>query len=502
LEAHDFGTAAMSTERVGFSTRPYIGVQPNVPYKFIVLTPQDDLDGVTDGVVRVSAGNTSNLGKTQISAQLSDQFNNYISSAGHGVQMSVINVVGATGTVKFYDGVSYNAMSATTTDVNGQIGTSPAFYYFVSTKAADLATIQFSSGSISATTLPLETTGGSGSKVVFISPPANAQAGVWSANQFTVERRDDFDNPTSESVNSVNLLLGTGQSAFHTADSKTYYFTEPNDQSVHIVGLTFDIGTSQKSFSYFDTMSSYPIGEDSRPGTWQIRVEGAPLTTAIHEFTIDPGPTATVGVDTPKRSIEAGKITYQGVVQPMQFELWDSAGNPTVTTTTYRIVFESTRTASPTLDAYGFVLSSSIIPSQLPNNTTAWIDITSGTYGKTFYYFDTHSSESYGVLSSSRPIIGGYTVGQAWRTVDHYVDVRPTFDNQNKVVVISTIPVLVAGSTTPVQQMQLQDKYSNPTPIIISAEDDPGQGTKFKLVSNSTGNYRIASPSSATFSNG
>jgi ATP-dependent Clp protease ATP-binding subunit ClpA len=41
----------------------------------------------------------------------------------------------------------------------------------------------------------------------------------------------------------------------------------------------------------------------------------------------------------------------------------------------------------------------------LSANTTAAMEIASGTYATKFYYFDTNSSENYGVLASSRPII-------------------------------------------------------------------------------------------------
>ena len=50
--------------------------------------------------VSVSAGNLSNLGKIQIVGRLTDQFDNDVNTAGHRVDFTVFNVVGATGTIK------------------------------------------------------------------------------------------------------------------------------------------------------------------------------------------------------------------------------------------------------------------------------------------------------------------------------------------------------------------------------------------------------------------
>ena len=234
-----------------------------------------------------------------------------------------------------------------------------------------------------------------------------------------------------------------------------------------------------------------------------MRVEGSPLTPAVYEFLVNPGPTATLGYDNPKETIEAGKILYQGQVSEFNMELWDSFQNPTVATETITVVFTSTRTPSPTNDAYGFVLSSGVatLPS-ITANTTNSLTIASGTYVTKLYYFDTRSSESYGVLSSSRPIIGGYATTRSWQTGNEYVTVMPTFDLGNQIAILSPPATLIAGTTSTVRQMQLQDKYSNPTPVILGSEDSAGQGIQFRLKSDSAGHYGFASPSTATFSTG
>jgi len=78
----------------------------------------------------------------------------------------------------------------------------------------------------------------------------------------------------------------------------------------------------------------------------------------------------------------------------------------------------------------------------------------------------------------------------------------PTWAVDNKVVDISTPAVLVAGSTSSVRTFQLQDRYSNPTPVVTGQEDSPGQGILFDLISDSGGNFGFSSPSTDTFSVG
>src|SRR5262249_11351902 len=155
LKASDFSNSVISTERAGYSTRPYVTIIPGVPFQFIELAPVDLTDGIVDGQVAVSAGNLTNSGRTPLHIQLADQFDNFISSSGYPVTFSVFNVVGATGTVRYFDGALYNIITSTVTDANGQVGSSPQFYYFVSTHAADMASVQFATNSVSGFTLPI-----------------------------------------------------------------------------------------------------------------------------------------------------------------------------------------------------------------------------------------------------------------------------------------------------------------------------------------------------------
>ncbi|OVE77049.1 hypothetical protein BVX98_03780 [bacterium F11] len=304
-------------------------------------------------------------------------------------------------------------------------------------------------------------------------------------------------------MTTASLLLPPAQNVVHGNAGKTYYFSEPLDQSTQIGFVTFPIGVEQVNFTFYTEMASYPTGEDGRTGTWEVRAEAAPLLPAVHQLIVNPGPTARIGVDNPKITLEAGKITHQGVLQPFEFELWDALENPIITTETVRIIFTSTRTPSTTNDSFGFTLSS--YPAVLPGvaaNTTSYVEIASGSYAATFYYFDTRSSELYGALSSSRPVIGGTAQNNPWVTSDHYVEILPTWGPDNKIVVISSAITFVAGTTTTARQFQLQDNYDNPTSIFLGVEDVVGQGMAFDLVSTSTGDYAFSSPDSTSFTVG
>ncbi|OVE78109.1 hypothetical protein BVX98_01270, partial [bacterium F11] len=208
IEAHDISDSDISSERAGYSTQPLVYITPGAPFKFAIDQPTDLSDGVTDGVIRVSAGNLTNKGRTQIVAQLTDQFDNFISSPGHQADLSVINVIGSTGTIQEdLGGGSFQVVASTFTDSNGQVGVNPPIYYFVSTTRDDQAVVRVSSGTITGDTLPILTEGGTPSELAFINPTAQNEAGEWVAMQYTLERRDDFGNPTKETVTNASLLL-------------------------------------------------------------------------------------------------------------------------------------------------------------------------------------------------------------------------------------------------------------------------------------------------------
>ena len=75
----------------------------------------------------------------QLYAQLSDQFNNSISSANYPGNFAVVNVFGSTGTVQHFNGRPTRRSHRFVTDANGQIGADGTYAYFVSTKSVDSA---------------------------------------------------------------------------------------------------------------------------------------------------------------------------------------------------------------------------------------------------------------------------------------------------------------------------------------------------------------------------
>ena len=85
-------------------------------------------------------------------------------------------------------------------------------------------------------------------------------------------------------------------------------------------------------------------------------------------------------------------------------------------------------------------------------NTTDSLLISSGTFATKLYYFDTRSSESYGILQSSRPIIGlrdHARVADRRSIRERAAHVRSAEPNRGPFGATN----FIAGATTPVRQM-------------------------------------------------
>src|SRR5262249_18545042 len=151
---------------------------------------------------------------------LADAYDNFSSSAGITVAMSVTQVVGATGTisgdVNASSGVPPVSMPSMVTDSSGTVGISSSVFYYVSSHAGDVASVQFNTTvaglPIAGATGKITPTGGVTSQLVLISPPAISTAGVTFTNlsPFTLERRDDFNNATNLLNVTVNYDISAG----------------------------------------------------------------------------------------------------------------------------------------------------------------------------------------------------------------------------------------------------------------------------------------------------
>src|SRR5205823_506553 len=116
-KAVDGNDPNITSQRVTFSTQPIIAVTPGDPSRF-VMTPAGDID--------IGAGSLTNFGSQAVSARLSDDFDNFASSGGLVVTLSVVNVLGTTGTISYNPTASSLSLPVSTdtavTDAFGRVG--------------------------------------------------------------------------------------------------------------------------------------------------------------------------------------------------------------------------------------------------------------------------------------------------------------------------------------------------------------------------------------------
>ncbi|MFA5975390.1 MAG: hypothetical protein WC859_04410 [Elusimicrobiota bacterium] len=495
---------------VVYSTRPYIAVSAGSPSQFVVSPA---------GNVNVPAGSLGALGYYPIWAKLADSYNNYSSSAGVTVHLSTYNVVGATGTISFNAAASSGTPPTPTwsvvTDSSGTIGISAPLYYYVSNKTGDSAQIRFNATAgvytIVNETGRLTTAGGTTSKLAFVNPPASEAAGKTAQflPSFILERRDDFDNQAD--VGSLAVALddsANNQSNIHTArgfTKTTHDYEFQTLAGVPITGLTFLGGTSQLNFVYFDKMSSTPL-EDGRLGTWTLQAyvgasySGSTIRTQ-YNFTVTPDVTAKLGFRNAKRILQAGlpfDLTGNPNLSVLNLQLQDYNGNPTVTASSVTAVLTTTRNPSSNFDAYGFSVSSAILPPPPPaapgfQSSTTSVLIDANTWGTTFYYMDTNASENY-PTPGSRPLLSAWVNGIFWSTGTQAVTVAP--NSIYRISLLSQPAALTAGTTSQAFKFATADIYGNPSPITIG--DLGGPTAEFTLTSNSEGAVSFASPDSTT----
>jgi len=518
LKAYDVSQSTQVMTELGwnsggivYSTRPYITVIPGDPAKFVV-SPVDD--------VTQNAGSNSAFGNYQIQAQLSDAYDNYVPRGGIVVQLSTFNVSGATGTISFSVGASSASPPApawtAVTDSNGSVGKSISLFYYVSHIAGDSSQIIFSavvgSNTISNTTGLIATTGGSPTQMAFITPPSQETAGQTYKNPtiFTLERRDDFNNATAVSPQTVTLDIPAAQVNVHSGRgfynaSRDFEFETLSGQAIPfgIPGLTFNPGVSQLQILYFDKMSSTPL-EDGRTGAWTLRAYQGTDYNATSDrvstsFIVNPAVTAQVGFHNPVRTLMAGLPLEPGGnprLSNFNIELQDQFANPTATPAVVTVNLYSYRMASSTFDAYGFSASSATLPSVSPPGftvSTTSVLITSGTWGTTFYYLDTTASENYSLPISS-PMLAAWVQGTSWSTGTQRVSVLAGPIVQ--VGMVTAPSLLTAGATSQVFQFATKDLYMNNSPILYG--DSGGPTVQFNLTSTSTGTVQFATPFSTS----
>ncbi|MHB0996416.1 MAG: hypothetical protein ACYC2I_08615 [Elusimicrobiales bacterium] len=504
-------------------------VAPGPPSIYRVTPTQD---------VEVAAGSILEPGRQLLTAQLSDAYDNNISSADVPAIMTVAEVYGATGTLQYQSGGAwYNYGSSTTiyTDTLGQIGVSTPIAYKVSTVAGDYVRVWIGTTTINPYAYAtyaaarqnlsgqLTTTGGTPSKLLFVSSVPAAIVGVkdvaGSGGAFTIERRDDFGNLTKQGQSIVYLTIPNAQITVHTALGRTlgtfgssadYGFRNTsNEQFISAVSIAPN--ATQASFRYHDRTSSYSglspaqnTYEGGRPGYWRLQANSGSMQPAAHDLRMDPISVAQVAFGNPRRELIAGKIIDTlGDLQTFEAELRDMFSNPTLATAPVQVLMSTdTRQLSLINDSFSFSPSSAVAGGFPPKfeSEASYLDIPLNGYAATFYYIDTTASTVYPSSSTPvRPIIRlSAPEREGWAASTQSVTVLPDFTYRINVS-SGAGQTLTAGVTSQMFVLSVEDMYGNPTPVVSGQEDEGTTRILFTLDSNSAGGVQFASPNPDNF---
>ncbi|MEK7384631.1 MAG: hypothetical protein AAB262_15290, partial [Elusimicrobiota bacterium] len=472
----------------------------------------------------------NNLGRVKLEGQMVDQFDNFVPTSGATTYLSVVAIspAVASGTIRL--GGSYLDVGISTTmltDASGKVGVSTSIWYFtynnstgttarvwIGTAAAP-ADVSPYFGTLQNISNKITTLGGTVTKAFFTSVPAGSEIEAGTPAPYTVQRQDDFGNPVTVGSTYLNVYINPAEETIHANAGFTKVNSGPiaagpplgygfTDGSNFILQVTIPDGnlggalpnSNTAGFDYLDKMSSTPDGEDGRASTWTIRSGTGLILETAHALKVRPKPTDHFGFDNPKRRLRAGSPVDIGAGLPVTFEveLRDSFENPTPAAAAVKVYLHSTRNPSPSLDSYGFSLSSLttvITSSPVFVTSTGAIVVPLGQYYTTFYYLDTTASLTYGASSTTRPNVWVDAPPQTWTLGAQAVEVIPeSVDNGGRVVLSNPYRTLTAGATSLAFTLQIQDKFGNPTP------QPGGPDRAFQAHSTSTGTVRFASPCS------
>ncbi|MCB4791979.1 MAG: hypothetical protein LHV68_08835 [Elusimicrobia bacterium] len=481
----------------------YIYVRPGSFYKMAVSTSIAEPGSPVHNTL-LPAGSASNNANIQVIGQMVDSYNNEISSAGLTAHLFIRDVYGSTGTIKDgAPGQAHHVWESTTTDANGRVGYSSvingpgALYYYASTIAGHYARVWIATftapGDISAFTADyrnisgrITTTGGTPVEFRFKDMPASMTAGIESP-AIKVERYDVFGNITSQGLSQPIL------SSNSLSPQKQFRWPSGASNNLISVGNKIDItnGNTFAQFYYYDEMSSYPQGENSRPGQWQLKATGLNLD-ASQNLIVKPAATVKLAFTNPPRTELAKSIKAADLqtVQEFIIQPQDSYSNPTISTFTSIFVhLTSDRLQSKTSDYYAFSISSMSIGSFNDGIRTV-VEIATNTYFTKVYYKDTRASNSYTPVNSKPIIQAKETPEKFWTMGTQLVTILP--DYISKTVFISPNQQLTAGTTSQLFLIQTQDPYSNPSPVLYG-DSDPNisyTGIRFGLSCTSPSTYK------------
>ncbi|MCK5358692.1 MAG: hypothetical protein KAJ48_09880, partial [Elusimicrobiales bacterium] len=270
-----------------------------------------------------------------------------------------------------------------------------------------------------------------------------------------------------------------------------------------IDSINIYLGQTQATFRYHDRTASYSgvspssnTAEGERPGYWQLEAKSGIMQPAIHQLQMNPYEIAKVTFGNEQRSITAGKIVNSetGLNQSFKVELRDMFDNPSIATATVEVLLSTAnRQASIFSDSFCFAASSAMSGAFPPifESTVSFVTIPLDYYSATFYYLDTMASSGYEVALPTKPVIGlAVPERPTWQPSEQSVIVAP--DTADRISVRDGIgQTIMAGATSQMFVMSLDDRFGNPTPVKSERV--------FGITSTSGGDVKMSSPNDDDF---
>jgi hypothetical protein len=323
------------------------------------------------------------------------------------------------------------------------IGYTNQLSYFISSKAGDNARIWVGTQTAPSDLTvyinakknisgPITTVGGDTTRLVFVSSPTSATVGISDVSgagaEFTLERRDDFDNVTRHL--DATILLKVGETSIHTNNGRTQglfgnvgdYGFRDKDNTHFLTSFVISDGYTgtETKFRFHDRLSSYSgtdpdhnTSEGGRPGKWTLQAWTNENMLASHQIRLDPAIISKINFGNSQNTIDAGKTKdHLGALAVFRAQLQDLFDNPVAATQTYTVRLATvSRVASHANDYVGFStatdqMEGSRYNAPAFNVSTETVTIPLNAYQATFYYIDTTASSRYSIAGATRPLIG------------------------------------------------------------------------------------------------
>jgi len=543
IKATQQDNPTIHTEVPGFSVRPYIDVSPGLAGA-VAVSP-----GPTNQVINVRAGSKLAPGMQEFTGQLADVYNNPLVSSAP-VYIQVVGFSGSSGSLAYNEGAGWVTVESTYTysDSKGRVGnngdadnTNPHWGYYVSPVAGNYARVWIGTMAAPADLAPfisdqrnlsgtLLTVGGEVKHLVLtgVTPFAPVTGDAEGGGEFTVERRDDFDNPTDYGQTDILLNLPAGEVDVRTragfspgipnTRNGDYGFVEPNSPYNYINSISIVHGIKEARFRYRDKMSSYAgidpeqnLGNGGRPGRWTLNIAptAVDVSSATYLMRLDPLTAKTLGMGNPVNRQVAGRVHDVGgsMLRSFQVQVQDRFNNPTVLAAPMDIHLTTVaRRASTVDDAFSFSASSEIAPNNPPlfEVPVTSVTIPALQFEATFYYLDTMASSSYPPSESSRPVVGVYDPAEVLLSSAQFVNIQPDVISRIAVPPVGDMGTgikgeLLAGATCGAVVFQVQDRFGNPSPVKDGQQDTGLDVIEFYIRSDSLGKTQFSSPDPGAF---